>query len=233
MGAAHISGVLNGLADRMSRHSWEFETGDWHIVEEVFQYAQHLSGVAFTLEGGADIVGSNSYLASFRSVADSFLDHSVEGEHVYANPDFELILEYILHFLEGQRKAPESTSGTFVLPVWLWETFWKHLRGAKVLAYIPEGEHLFTSPEWRSKGAGGKPQGRADRGSTRWGVVLIHFPPSVDCRYRREAGARAGDGAQVDDAGGEQLHRQRGLPTHRGDAHGDEILLRGMQATSV
>jgi hypothetical protein len=61
------------------------------------------AGVAFSLDGGADIVGSNSYLARFRSVADSFLDHSVEGEHVYTNPDFELILKYIVHFLEGQR----------------------------------------------------------------------------------------------------------------------------------
>jgi hypothetical protein len=64
-------------------------------------------------------------------------------------------------------------------------------------------------------------------------LVLIHFPPSVDCKYRRAAGARTGDGSGVDDAGGEQLHRQRGLPTLRGDAHGDEILLRGLQPTSV
>jgi hypothetical protein len=85
VGTAHIAGVLNGLADRLSRHSWEFESGDWQIVEEAFQYAQHLAGVAFSLDGGADIVGSNRYLARFRSVADSFLDHSVEGEHVYAN----------------------------------------------------------------------------------------------------------------------------------------------------
>ena len=60
---------------------------------------------------------------------------------------------------------------------------------------------------------------------------LIHG--AVDCRYRREVGARAGDGARADVAGGERLHLQRGLPTLRGDAHGDEILLRGMQATSV
>jgi hypothetical protein len=162
VGATHISGVLNRLADRLSRHSWEFEARDWQIVEEALQYAQHLSGVAFTLDGEVDVVGSNSYLARFRSVADSFLDHSVEGEHIYAKPDFELILEYILHFLEGQRKAPESTSGTFVLPVWLWAT--KTPSGVKFLAYIPEREHLFTSPEWRSRGAGGKPQGRADWG---------------------------------------------------------------------
>jgi hypothetical protein len=122
-GPAHITGVLNGLADRLSWHSWEFESGDWQIVEEAFQYAQHLAGVAFSLDGGADIVGSNSYLVRFGSVVDSFLDHSVEGEHVYTNPDFELILKYIVHFLEGQRKAPERTSGTFVLPVWMWATF--------------------------------------------------------------------------------------------------------------
>ena len=54
-----------------------------------------MAGVAFSLDGGADIVGSNSYLARFRSVTDSFLDHSLEGEHVHANPDFELILNLI------------------------------------------------------------------------------------------------------------------------------------------
>jgi hypothetical protein len=233
VGAAHIAGVLNGLADRLSRHLWVFESGDWQIVEEAFQYAQHLAGVAFSLDGGADIVGSNSYLARFRSVADSFLDHSVEGKHVYADPDFELILKCILHFLEGQRKAPERTSGTFVLPVWMWTTFWKLLRGAKVLAYIPLGEHLFTGPEWRTGGVGAKPQGRVARGATRWGVVLIHFPPSVDCRYRGEVAACHRECSQVDEAGGQQPQRQRDLPTLRGDAHEDDLLLRGMRPTHV
>ena len=233
VGAAHISGVLNGLADRLSRHAWQFETGDWQIVEEAFQYAQHLAGVVFSLDGGADIVGSNSYLDRFRSVADSFLDHSVEGEHVYANPDFSLIAQYLDHFLEGQRRAPEKTSGTFVLPVWTWAPFWRRLRGAQVLAYIPQGEHLFTSPEWRTREGGAQPQGRASRGATRWGVVLIHFPPSVDRRYRDRAGEGHRGRPPDDGARGEQPQRQRGLRTLRGEAHMDEVLLRGLQTTTV
>jgi hypothetical protein len=115
------------------------------------------------------------------------LDHSVEGEHVYANPDFELILKNIAHFLEGQRKAPERTLGTILLPVWMWATFWKLLQGAKVLAYIPPGEHLFTSLEWRTGGVGAKPQGRAARGATRWSGV---DPFSAILRWTTGIGAR-------------------------------------------
>jgi hypothetical protein len=83
---------------------------------------------------------------------------------------------------------------------------------------------------------GAKPQGRrAARGATRWGVVLIHFPPSVDCRYQGEVAARHRECSQVDEAGGQQSHRQRqqDLPTLRGDAHEDELLLRGMRPTHV
>ena len=81
---------------------------------------------------------------------------------------------------------------------------------------------------------GPKPQqGRAARGATRSGVVLIHFPPSVDCRYWGEVAARHRECSQVDEAGGQQPLRQRDLPTLRGDAHENELLLRGMRPTHV
>jgi hypothetical protein len=137
------AGVSRGWAD--SKNTAVFMDDGHGVQPEALSEAQAIS-LRRLWPGKREGVGSNSYLARFRSVADSFLDNSVEGEHVYANPDFELILKYIVHFLEGQRKAPERTSETFVLPVWMWATFWKLLRGAKVLAYIPLGEHLFTSP---------------------------------------------------------------------------------------
>jgi hypothetical protein len=106
-------------------------------------------------------------------VADSFLDHSVEGEHVYANPDFELILKYIVHFLEGQRKAPERTSGTFVLPVWMWATFWRLLRGAKVLH--PAGGAFVHEPGVEDQGCGGEAAGSGSHGGDAVGSGVDPF----------------------------------------------------------
>jgi hypothetical protein len=58
VGAAHISGVLNGLADRLSRHSWEFETGDWQIVEECGDY--------YTIEVVGTSYGCASYVVQVK-----------------------------------------------------------------------------------------------------------------------------------------------------------------------
>ena len=56
------------------------------------------------------------------------------------------------------------------------------LRGARLLLLVERGEDLFTSPEWRAQRAGARPEGRAFRGPTRWPVVVVHFPRSLDCR---------------------------------------------------
>ncbi|KAK3237647.1 hypothetical protein CYMTET_52293 [Cymbomonas tetramitiformis] len=69
------------------------------------------------------------------------------GENILAH--FDLIGEYWQHFKLGQRAAPDTTTGTFVLPVWCTAFWWPLLKRAWVLKFYPEGSHLFTSPEWR------------------------------------------------------------------------------------
>jgi hypothetical protein len=41
------------------------------------------------------------------------------------------------------------------LPVWPDRCFWKLLKGARLVAYYPEGVPLFTSPDWRVLDSGG------------------------------------------------------------------------------
>jgi hypothetical protein len=228
LGAMHVAGVLNELADKLSRHQWGFETADWMIAEEVFRWAQSLVANVFTLDGAADILGTNSHMQRFCSVADSYFDKDLAGEHLFANPDFSQLTRYLEYFKRCQARAPERTSGTFVLPVWMWSEYWKHTRGGEVLAYFPEGEEMFTSPEWRNRLAGGQPEGRAHRGPTRWPVVVIHFPPSLDCKSRAEGrGLRSSARADVAAARGGGVRRLRGDQEH------DWSLLRSMPPTSV
>ena len=91
-------------------------------------------------------------LPRFCSVGHSMLRKRLDGEHLYCSPDFELIGHVLGHFLEAYRRAEVATSGTFVLPVWADRSWWRLLRGARVVAYYPAGTPLFTSPDWRQPG---------------------------------------------------------------------------------
>eukprot|EP00959_Pyramimonas_sp_CCMP1952_P339725 7114807-Pyramimonas_sp.AAC.1 len=68
------------------------------ILQQAFLAAQQLAGVEFTLDGAADPVGLNAQLPCYCSPVDSFFDRDLRGEHIFANPDFALISDYILHF---------------------------------------------------------------------------------------------------------------------------------------
>ncbi|KAK3280117.1 hypothetical protein CYMTET_12027 [Cymbomonas tetramitiformis] len=144
----------------------------------------------FTLDGGAYPVGTNAQLPRYRSVVDGFEDTPVDGEHVYANPDYERVRQYLEHFLRCQRRSPGTTAGTFVLPVWDTYDWWRLLKGARLVRWYPKGSHLFTSPEWRALSEGDGTyafgQERAFRGSTHWPVVVVvHFPPLLPSRRDR------------------------------------------------
>ncbi|KAK3248235.1 hypothetical protein CYMTET_42296 [Cymbomonas tetramitiformis] len=194
---------------------------DWQYRADEFSTLSRLVGHDFTLDEGADPVGTNAYVQRIRSVVDSFLDRDVRGEHVYANPDFTLIGEYLAHFQACQQRAPQSTSGTFVLPVWDTFEWWPLLKGARVLKYYPEGSHLFTSPEWRHLGRDDGTYGfgdeRAFRGPTQWPVVVVYYPPTL-CSRSGVAAAQAPRGAGLG-------RDWRSLPVLSGDAARDRQLL--------
>ena len=146
-------------------------------------------------------------------MVESFFDRSMEGEDVFANCDYDLMKEYLERFLLGWHRSPHNTSGTFVCPVWMWKVLWKLLRGAVLLLYLTEGEFFFTSPEWRSVVAGKRLLGRAERGPTKWPLVVVHFPRSMD-RRNRGGGERVREGATANDKAGSFS----GLPRLRGHA---------------
>jgi hypothetical protein len=161
----------------------------------------------------------------------SVLQQRLVGEQLYCNPDFELIEEVLRHFLAEYRRADVATSGTFVLPCWMDRSWWRLLRGAKVVAYWPAGSALFTSPDWRGLEAGGGryrwegSRPRVFRGPTRWPVLVAHYPPLLAHRGRPQGaglgGARGG------------LAARAGLPTLRGEAAADMRLLSGLPPCAV
>ena len=245
LAAAHIPGVLNGLADRLSRHRRGRDTSDWQLVPAIFHtvhdYIRHhwlpltpTGGLgSLTLDGSADVTGSNAQLPRFCSEVDSVLRRDLRGEHLWVNPDFTKISEILGHFLLAYRTAPQSTSGTFLLPAWFDHAWWKLTKGARVVAFYPKGTNAFTSPDWRAltspTGALTYGAQRVFRGPTRWDFVIIHFPCVLGGGSRSVR--RASDGPRRRDAV-ESAGRHR-LPVLRGDPGTDGLLLRGLRAGLV
>eukprot|EP00976_Prorocentrum_cordatum_P000006 303-Prorocentrum_minimum.AAC.1 len=93
------------------------------LLKQAFLAAQLLAGTEFTLDGAADpVVGLKAQLPRYCSLVDSFFNRDLRGEHIFANPDFKLISDYILHFKSEQQRNPHDTSLTLVLPIWLTAT---------------------------------------------------------------------------------------------------------------
>jgi hypothetical protein len=177
LGVCHIRGEENGLADRISRYVWSVDDSDWMMAEEIFLLAQWLTGQDFTLDGGADPVGSNSYLQRFCSKVDSYFDRNLTGENLIANPDYKLIEQYLQHFLRYWMKSSSNTSAVFMLPIWESQPWWRLLRGSILLFWIRQGSRVFTSPEWFAQTPEKlRPANRVDRGRTNWDVMLVWFP---------------------------------------------------------
>ena len=229
LAAEHIPGVENGLTDGLSRYVRRKDYSDWQYRRDEFESIQNLLTAPFTLDGGADPVGSNAHLPRYRSVVDSFTGRPVDGEHVYSNPDYAIIREYLEHFLRCQRRSPGTTSGTFVLPVWDTYDWWPLLKGAHLLRLYPARSDLFTSPEWRQLGAGDGTyafgSARAFRGSTRWPVVVVHFPPLLPGRSDRTAAEGAGAPPS--------LRARKSVPVLTGDPARDRVLMSRVSPTSV
>jgi hypothetical protein len=197
LAALHIPGVLNKLADILSRFKRGKDFSDWEFRDDLFRAYQEKLPHTFTIDGAADTLGTNAKVPRFCSRHRSFTDTPLQNEHVWCNPDFEKIYEFLVHFLQCQRAAPHTTSGVFVLHVWADKVWWSLLRGARVLDSFAVRSNLFTSPDWRklerADGTFGFGGTRVARGSTNWPVVVVYFPALVPDRGQRgEPGLRHG-----------------------------------------
>jgi len=226
--ARHIAGKLNTLADGLSRHEWPHTTADWMLADRAFHQAQSRVRDNFTLDGAADPLGTNSHLPRYCSVVDSFMGRNLAGEHVFANPDFTLIDDYLMHFKAEQQRSPYDTSLTLVVPAWLTAPWWKRLRGGHLICLYPQGAPLFTSPEWRTQQPSQAPTARVYRGPTRWPTLIVHFPTLMACRsVGRDGGLRPGHGHAAPHRAVQTLLILRGEPAS------DAALLRDVPQVSL
>ena len=151
-------------------------------------------------------------------------------ENAWCNTDFEILHAVLTHFRQDYAKSPETTSGTFVVPVWLDKKFWRKLKGSKLVALYSKGSQIFTAPPAGPLTRKVKP--RRDLGPTRWLTAVVHFP----ALGRRYTGGSTGEEARGREEAGGPASRHSfvgALPTLSGDSVIDFDLLRSVRPTQL
>ena len=134
------------------------------------------------------------------------------------------------HFRKAYAASPHNTSATFVVPAWLDQSFWKKLRGFKVVAVYAEGTELFSAPPAGYPTRTKKP--RRVLGPTRWLTLVVHCPSL--CRPVRDSKGAEGVGSKGGNDGGHAGHAVLAdLPTLSGDRYRDSDLLREVPVVAV
>ena len=153
---------------------------DWMVVHWLFAKLWREQG-PFDVDGACDLWGSNSYMrpeATWNILNDA-CRMNWDELNVYCNPPYSRILDFLVRFLFCKQRAPLGTAAVFVLPVWddgpgkgtFWNLITEYPEVFEVIERIPEGTHLFTSPN--QKGVT-----RRAVGVTKWPVVVVRVGPS-------------------------------------------------------
>ena len=115
-----------------------------YIDSKEFDEIQKASEKTFTLDAFVKDDGSNAKCARYRSPSNSFFDTaSLEHEHVWINPPFNLIEQAVKHYLTLKAKSPESTSACILVPHWPGAKWGTLLQGMRVIQQYPVGFPLF------------------------------------------------------------------------------------------
>ena len=232
LAATHIVGELNQLADGLSRYIRQFDKSDWMYNPDLFQHWDKLVG-PHTVDAQADPVGNNAQLDRYWSVVDSCYDHPFAKERIWANTDFSQVGPVIDKYKADFVRSPHNSSMTMVVPVWPKRSFWRKLKGAKILGYHPVGSDVFSSPHWERLRRGKRfsmGSARVPRGPIQWPCMILHFPAAVNRRCSGTQAAQDSPHSAQDDQRRRVLDQ---LPTLSGRADEDMHLLSTLQATPL
>ena len=172
LAARHIPGEKNLLSDGLSRWQRHFDDQDWMFSREQFDVWDARFG-PHAVDACCEPTGKNSLVSAYWSEVDSALSHSWRGKNVWCNPPFAQAGAFLAHALDQHSQQPHQTSATFVLPHWPWATWWHLTSFFERVGYYKTGSRLFTSPDWLDSSTAV----RADRGPTRWPVVVLRLSP--------------------------------------------------------
>ena len=149
------------------RRDW-WNREDHAILRFEFDRIAHRIGHPFTLDACADPQGSNALVPNFCSPTRDFLHEPLAGQHVWLNPPFSRMDEFIDHYLAEKARSPQDTSACILVPAWRKATH-PGLWGMRLVAQYEPGTPLFTAP--CTDGS------RTPLPGIPWGVNVFYDPP--------------------------------------------------------
>ena len=116
------------------------------MLKKEFEFIQHLCGQKFTVDGCCDNRGVNSLCTKYYSPKRSFLRASLAGEHVWLNPPFVELREFLRHYVAEKAKSPTTTSACIVVPKVAGRRWRYLLQNMELIHEYPVGSLLFSAP---------------------------------------------------------------------------------------
>lgn len=142
-----------------------------HTAE--FEMIQKLCGQSFTLDACCNLIGSNSLCEQFCNESNSFLEHSVVGNHIWLNAPFSELYEFIDHYVTQKETSPRDTSACILVPRWkdkgLVHPALAHMR---LIKCFPKGYHLFNAPSTENANK------RKRLAGVPWPLDVYYHPPT-------------------------------------------------------
>ena len=148
--------------------AWEsVDNQDWMIDKKLFQKVVRLAGREFDMDLFAARDGSNAYCSEYCfAEGRSVFDEDYRGKAVYANPAFNLLFPFVVHYLIT-KVLDVGTSAVLVVPVWKSKAWWPLVQHFRVLCRWQKGSNIFSAPPLAEGGA------RRLVGPTKWHVVAV------------------------------------------------------------
>jgi hypothetical protein len=188
----YITSKDNILSDALSRQEWGIyhkalatwsgvafrskDPGDWQMVTSEFDQWELRYG-PFDLDGSTDKYRRNALAPVSWTKEEDCTRQDYGCRNVWLNPDFAIILQALLRFMECKRAHPLGTALTLVVPAWPTEEWFEllvaHPRLFRVVGRYPAGTKLFTCPIPEEHGGG-----RRSVGPTAWPVLVFRVEPT-------------------------------------------------------
>uniref|UniRef100_A0A383WFN5 Reverse transcriptase n=1 Tax=Tetradesmus obliquus TaxID=3088 RepID=A0A383WFN5_TETOB len=119
---------------------------------------------------GPDTAQAKKFYTGYRT----FREANVSGKSVWLNAPFRRAGLFLRHYLECKSKAPETTSGVFLLPKWDRKPWWGLTKGMTLVKEFPAGTTgiLWSPPvrpgeEWK------------EMPPLKWPLVIMRDEPTV------------------------------------------------------
>ena len=164
----HLAGILNVIADTLSRNKLAASTQEWVLDKTTFLALERDFG-PHSADLMADPEGRCAMLPVFFSQANSLFDADIVGLNSYVNPPWDDIEQVLLFVLAAHARSPRDTHATIVLPEFLDRPWWRLGKHFKTVRRFEKGTHLFRT---RDLSLQTPSDTLVDVGPTRWPVVV-------------------------------------------------------------